>query len=165
MTRTLWLALAIALFPSVALAHTERPSYWPDPAPDTSVSPPAGGEIPKARSLKSAVTGAGPGEVRVVCQSTSLKAAIKSIRQIRRKGFKLRPSQPKERLSKKKARRLIKWNRKFAKRCEFNNIQQAVNASGNNDRIVIMPGTYTEPESRSAPVNDVRCNPSLLQID
>ena len=36
---------------SQASAHIERASYWPDPAPDTSVSPPAGGKVPKARSL------------------------------------------------------------------------------------------------------------------
>src|SRR3954453_6370214 len=46
-------ALAVAA-PS-ALAHVERPSYWPNPAPDTSVSPPAGGAPPKVRSLASAL--------------------------------------------------------------------------------------------------------------
>ena len=61
-----WAAVVLAL-PGAALAHLERPSYWPDPAPDTSVSPPAGGEVPTARSLDSAVTGEGPGDVRVVC--------------------------------------------------------------------------------------------------
>ena len=60
---TLMLGLAT---PGAALAHLERPSYWPDPAADTSVSPPAGGGVPDARSLESAVTGEGPGEVRVV---------------------------------------------------------------------------------------------------
>ena len=38
-----------------ALAHVERTSYWPDPRPDTSVNPPAGGTVPKARSLASAL--------------------------------------------------------------------------------------------------------------
>ena len=28
-----------------------------------------------------------------------------------------------------------------------------------------MPGRYTEPESREAPENDPKCNPSLLQED
>ena len=39
------LAAMVAMLglPSLASAHLERPSYWPDPAPDTSVSPPAGG--------------------------------------------------------------------------------------------------------------------------
>ena len=54
--------------PGVATAHLERPSYWPDPSPDTSVNPPAGGAVPTARTLESAVTGEGPGQVRVVCK-------------------------------------------------------------------------------------------------
>ena len=58
-------AVMLAL-PALALAHLERPSYWPDPAPDTSVTPPAGGMVPEARSLKSAPSGAGPGDVLVV---------------------------------------------------------------------------------------------------
>jgi len=36
-------ALAALALPGLALAHLERPSYWPDPRPDTSVKPPAGG--------------------------------------------------------------------------------------------------------------------------
>ena len=32
-----------------------------------------------------------------------------------------------------------------------------MNKSGNNDRVVIMPGLYTEPKSREAPTNDPRC--------
>ncbi len=55
-------------WPAVAFAHLERPSYWPDPAPDTSVCPAAGGKVPELRSLESAVTGKGAGKVRVVCQ-------------------------------------------------------------------------------------------------
>src|ERR1044072_3189916 len=53
--------VAFAL-PAVAFAHLERPSYWPDPRADKSVQPAAGGKVPKARSLGSAVTGKGPGE-------------------------------------------------------------------------------------------------------
>src|SRR5687767_8640991 len=165
MTRTLWLALAIALFPSVALAHLERPSYWPDPAPDTSVTPPAGGEVPKARSLATAVTGAGPGKVRVVCQRNSLTLAKRSIAIARSEGYRLRPSQPERRLSRKQAARLLKINRSLKRKCRFGSIQDAVDISRNNDRIVIMPGRYIEPESRAAKVNDPRCNPSLLQDD
>ncbi len=42
-------------------------------------------------------------------------------------------------------------------------MQTAVNHSGNNDRVVIMPGRYTEPLSRQAPTDDPRCAPSLYQ--
>ena len=156
-------ALVAALATTTASAHLERPSYWPDPTADTSVSPPAGGAVPKARSLKSAVTGKGPGEVRVVCKRSSLDLALASIREARREGFRLRPSQPETFYSKKKARKMRRINRALAEDCEYRSIQTAVNDSGNNDRIVIMPGRYTEPKSRRAPMNDPRCNPSMLQ--
>ena len=62
--RVAWLLpLGLLAMPALALAHPERPSYWPDPAPDAAVSPAAGGKVPQARSLASAVTGAGPGDV------------------------------------------------------------------------------------------------------
>ena len=51
--------LVLLAVPALSLAHPERPSYWPNPGPDTAVSPPAGGKVPTARSLASAVTGAG----------------------------------------------------------------------------------------------------------
>jgi hypothetical protein len=158
-------ALCVAL-PGIAMAHLERPSYWPDPAPDTSVTPPAGGKVPLPRSLGSAVTGKGPGDVRVVCQGKrSLRLALRSIRDARKNGYQIRPSQPKVFYTKKQARRMVAINRKLFQKCGYDSIQQAVFDSGNNDRIVIMPGRYTEPRSRRQPQNDKRCNPSLLQTD
>jgi hypothetical protein len=155
--------------PATSAAHLERPSYWPDPRPDASVSPPAGGKVPKARSLSSAVTGRGPGEVRVVCQgrngAKSLRRALRSIRRARTVGFRLRPSQPRRMISAKRARALRRINRALARKCRFHSVQRAINASGNNDRVVIMPGRYVEPRSRRSPVNNPRCNPSLLQDD
>ncbi|MEJ7892894.1 MAG: right-handed parallel beta-helix repeat-containing protein [Solirubrobacteraceae bacterium] len=165
MKRVLLVAALFVLLPATALAHLERPSYWPDPASDKSVTPPAGGAVPTARSFGSAVTGAGPGEVRVVCQKNSLSKALRSIKSARKKGFRIRPSQPKIRYSKARAARMAKANRTLRKECRYRNIQPAIDASGNNDRVVIMPGRYTEPRSRKAPVNDPRCNPSLLQQD
>ncbi len=155
--------------PSVAGAHLERPSYWPDPRADRSVSPPAGGKVPKARSLFSAVTGRGPGEVRVVCQGRSggksLRRALVSIRSARKSGFRLRPSQPKRRISAKRARGLRRINRALARKCRYHSVQKALTASGNNDRVVVMPGRYVERRSRRSPVNNPRCNPSMLQED
>jgi hypothetical protein len=161
----MWFTLAFALVPAVAVAHLERPSYWPDPAPDTSVQPPAGGKVPKARSFASAITGNGPGEVRVVCRRNSLEKALRSIRSARKSGYRIRPSQPLIRLSTKKAKRLAQQNRKLRKECRYREIQPAINASGNNDRVVIMPGLYREPTSRKQPTNDPKCNPSMLQKD
>ena len=160
------MALAV---PGAALAHLERPSYWPDPAPDTSVNPPAGGGVPEARTLRSAVTGEGPGEVRVVCQGFNGRASWalvkQSIEDARTKGYRLRPSQPEIRYSKKKAARMLRINRALRAKCAYTSVQAAVDASGNNDRIVIMPGLYREPRSRMKPENDPLCNPSLLQRD
>ena len=157
------------LGPASAYAHLERPSYWPDPSPDDSVSPPAGGEVPKARSLKSAASGRGPGDVIVVCQGKDgarSKALLrKSVRQARTQGYRLRPSQRKKKLSKGQARRLLAINDRLASSCDHRSVQAAVDEAGNNDRIAIMPGRYTEPASRTAPENDPKCNPSLLQRD
>ncbi|HET8822805.1 MAG TPA: hypothetical protein VFM57_14770 [Thermoleophilaceae bacterium] len=163
------LAAVMLALPAFALAHLERPSYWPDPGPDNSVSPPAGGKVPQARSLKSAASGAGPGDVLVVCKGTggarSMALLRRAARQARTKGYRLRPSQRKVKLSKRQARRLVRINTVLAEECEYRSVQAAVLDAGNNDRIAIMPGRYTEPKSRRAPENDSRCNPSLLQRD
>src|SRR5215208_7127697 len=163
--RTL-LAAAIACMllalPSLASAHLERPSYWPDPAPDASLSPPAGGEVPKARSLASALKKAKPGQTHVVCKGTagkrSLKLLARSVERARTNGFRLRPSEPKRELTRKKANKLVRLNRKLARQCEFHSVQKAVFEAGNNDRVVIMPGRYKEKHSRKQPVNDPKCN-------
>ena len=156
--RRLTVAAAFALLICVpASAHVERPAYWPDPAPDTSISPPTGGKVPKARSLKSALKKAAPGDTRVVCQPNSMRLLKKSVRRARRNGYDIRPSDHRT-LSRKKARRLIKLNRRFKAMCEFDEIQPAVNASGNNDRVVVMPGLYLEPTARAQPTHDPACD-------
>jgi hypothetical protein len=153
--------IGVLVLPTVALAHLERPSYWPDPAPDRSIKPAAGGKVPEVRSLRSAVSGRGAGDVRVVCQGKdgrkSLNLLSKSIDKALRHGYKLRPSQPRIWLDKREASQLRRQNEKLADQCEYDEIQPAVTDSGNNDRVVIMPGTYTEPTSRAQPLNDPRC--------
>ena len=168
-------ALTIVLaVPATVSAHLERPSYWPDPRPDTTVAPAAGGQVPVLRSLASAVstkaaTRAPAPTTRVVCQGkrgrVSMSLLRRSIKSAQKSGYLIRPSQPLIKYTKAKGKRLLKLNEKLRGKCRFTSIQKAVNASGNNDRIVIMPGTYTEPDSRKAPNNDPRCNPSLLQRD
>jgi hypothetical protein len=65
---TLIFAIAIAavavLLPALAIAHIERASYWPDPAPDTHVKPAAGGKVPAVRKLFSALNKKQPGTTR-----------------------------------------------------------------------------------------------------
>lgn len=152
---------ALLALPAVALAHLERPSYWPDPAPDKSVQPAAGGKVPKARSLASAVTGEGPGEVRVVCKgddgSRSLALMRQSIDKATHKGYRIRPSQPRKVVSDKKAAKLLRINKALARNCGYDEIQPAVDDSGNNDRVVVMPGRYPEPSSRRELKNDPAC--------
>jgi hypothetical protein len=84
--------LVMAVVTATAFGHVERSSYWPDPAPDRSVKPAAGGKVPKARSLASALRAKPPGRTRVVCQRASLRKATRSIRSARIKGTVLRPT-------------------------------------------------------------------------
>ena len=157
--RTLLLAASLLalLVPAIAVAHIERASYWPKPAPDRSVHPPAGGKVPKARSLASALDQGPPGQTRVVCKPSSLKLLGKSIRRARGHGYEIRPADHR-RLSAKRARALMRINRRLQRLCRYREIQPAITASGNNDRVVVMPGLYTEPTSRSKPTDDPRCD-------
>src|SRR3954454_3009792 len=150
--------LLSVLAAGAAQAHIERTAYWPDPRPDTSVSPPAGGKVPKARSLKSALSRRGPGQTRVVCQSDSIKRLRASLAAARRDGYVLRPSQPRLHVSRKAAKSLLALNRKLVKRCSFHDVQPAVVASHNNDRVVIMPGVYTEEASRRVAALPPECD-------
>ena len=156
------IAVVAALIAMLATAatvsgHVERASYWPDPAPERSVTPPAGGKVPKVRSLASALNESLRGETRVVCKKNSLRRLARSIRRARRHGYKLRPTDTR-RLTAKRARGLMSVNRRLSRRCEYRQIQPAVTASGNNDRVVVMPGVYTEPRSRRAKTDDPRCD-------
>ena len=151
--------VALAVFacaPVTAVAHVERPAYWPDPAPDRSVKPAAGGKVPKARSLASALNAKPPGNTRVVCKKGSLTALKKSVARARKKGYAIRPSD-RRKLSRKQANRLIAVNTKLFKRCRYREIQPAVMASRNNDRVVVMPGLYLEPTARKKPTHDPKC--------
>jgi hypothetical protein len=148
--------LALALTTAPALAHVERASYWPDPAPDCSITPCTGGAVPKARSLASALNAKLPGSTRVVCRPDSMKLLSASINNARRHGYDLRPTDHRT-FGANAARRLRAINARLFKRCRFHDIQPAITASHNNDRVVVMPGLYTEPGSRAAPTNDPAC--------
>jgi hypothetical protein len=177
--KTALIAVAVAtvavVVPALALAHVERASYWPNPAPDGSVHPAAGGSVPAVRKLFSALDKKKPGTTRVVCEkplpkkkakhasakklgkNPSMKALNKDLKHARKKGYQLRPSQPAKKISKKQAKKIRKFNTRLLRRCRFNSIQDAVTASHNNDRVEIMPGLYTEPKSRRAPTDDPKC--------
>ena len=183
------LVAAAVLVPTLASAHIERASYWPNPGADTAGGQPTGGAVPAARSLFTALNLKQPGSTRVVCQgrvpkypkkkikkakkrldgkaqkkkvkklkkryrkkvnkNDSIKALDAAVARARARGVEIRPSQPRESFSKAQAKRYKKFNRKLLRRCQFKEIQPAVTASGNNDRVVVMPGIYTEPTSRA----------------
>jgi hypothetical protein len=166
------LALACALIgalvaASVASAHIERASYWPLPAPDCSIKhkPCAGGVVPTVRSLKSALHNSRRSTARVVCQPDSLERLQRSIKEAETSGYVLRPTQPRQMISKREGKALLSLNRRLFAKCAYNSIQAAVTASGNNDRVVIMPGLYTEPQSRAAPTNDPACAQYKIKND
>src|SRR3954453_11888152 len=176
---TLVIAFAIAaiavLLPAIAFAHVERASYWPEPGPDTSVTPAAGGAVPSVRKVFSALNKKKPGTTRGVCaqmpskrlqkqgdkkqvsKNKSIKALNKDVKHARKKGYKLRASQPAIKIKKKQAKKLQSFNIKLLRQCRYTSIQDAVTAAHNNDRVEIMPGLYTEPKSRAKPTNDPAC--------
>jgi hypothetical protein len=151
--------------PAYALAHIERPAYWPDPRRDHHVHPAAGGRVPEARSLGSAFDASRPGHTLVVCKSNSLPRARHAIAVARLRGYKLRPTTERRRLSAHRAHRLLSLNERFLRRCAYHSIQRAVFDARNNDFVVVMPGTYSEPRSRRQPTNDPSCRKYLTDTD
>jgi hypothetical protein len=153
----------LALAPP-ASAHVERPSYWPDPKPDCSVSPCAGGKVPDVRTLASALDASQPGDTRVVCQADSLQRLQSSITAALQHGYDVRPTEH-HTLSQSQATQLLAINQQLFAMCTYHQIQAAVTDSGNNDRVVVMPGLYTEPTSRAQPTHDPACAQYAIPSD
>ena len=126
-------AAALLLLPALAQAHVERASYWPDPAPDRSVTPAAGGKVPKIRSLYSALNKSKVGDTRVVCKPNSIAVLKASIgKAYERGGYRNRPLEKRHKLTKPAAAKLLAFNRRLAAHCEYSSIQDAVTDSHNN---------------------------------
>src|SRR6476660_2019627 len=89
---SLFVLLGLLAVPMTASAHVERPSYWPDPKADCQVKPCAGGKVPKARSLASALDDKARGTTRVVCHADSMARLQKSIAKARKHGYLERPT-------------------------------------------------------------------------
>jgi len=160
----LLLGLMSALAASPASAHVERPSYWPNPKPDCKVAPCAGGAVPTIRTLASALDRSKPGNTRVVCKPDSLKLVKASIARARKRGYFIRPTDHRS-LSAASAKALFATNAKLFAKCTYREIQPAVTASRNNDRVVVMPGLYREPTSRSKPTHDAACARYRMKAD
>jgi parallel beta helix pectate lyase-like protein len=73
-------------------------------------------------------------------------------------GYELRPSEPPLTVNRQEADELRDFNARLLAECRYDSIQAAVNDSGNNDRVVVMPGVYPEPESRAALTDDPACD-------
>jgi hypothetical protein len=157
--------VALLALPALALAHIERPAYWPDPRPDHHVTPAAGGKVPKARSLPSAFNASEPGRTRVVCKKDSMARVRRSLHLVTTRGYALRPTMKRHHMSAERAHRLASLNKRFAKRCSYHSIQKAVFDAHNNDFIVVMPGVYSEPHSRKQPTQDPKCQKYLTDTD
>ncbi len=155
---------AVLAVPQIAEAHVERPAYWPDPNPDCAVTPCAGGEIPTARSLASALDDSQPGETRVVCKPDSLSLLEASITKALADGYDVRPTDHRS-FGAAAAVSLRTLNQQLFARCAYSEIQPAVTDSGNNDRVVVMPGLYTEPTAAAKPTYDVACDPYKTHSD
>ncbi len=88
----------------------------------------------------------------------SIQKLQSSLADAQANGWELRPSEPRIPVSAAEAAALLDYNLELLKGCGYNSIQAAVTDSGNNDRVVVMPGIYTEPDSRAAPTNDPKCD-------
>ena len=158
-------ALSLLAVPALASAHIERSSYWPDPAPDTAVSPAAGGQVPAYRPLLTALQSTPPGKTLVVCRSNSMTRLQASVADAQANGYRLRPMGQLLTLTATQAQNLLDFNQQLMDECDYQHIQPAVNAAGNNDRIVIMPGTYLEPASRAVPDLPAECEALRIESD
>jgi hypothetical protein len=76
-----------------AFAHVKRTTYSPNPAPETSATPAAGGTVPKVRSLASALKKP-VGQTRVMCKKVSMKRVRRrgDLPSARRLGVSLSPT-------------------------------------------------------------------------
>ena len=114
----------------------------------------------KIRRLRQRVAGARRKYNGAVKRNPSIKAVQRSLDRTRRAGgYKIRPSQPRIPMTRRQRLRLLSLNKRLLKRCKTNSVQTAVTQSKNNDRVVIMPGRYTEPKSRDAADQRPACNP------
>ena len=81
-----------------------------------------------------------------------------SIEDARDNGFVIRPSEGPQNFSGADATSLREFNVELLAECEYDEIQDAVDDAGNNDRVVVMPGIYEEPDQRAKPTLDPACD-------
>ena len=127
--RTLVVPLTLLLIAAPALAHKERPID----------SPPRNGSVPDLNRTNP--------KTAVVCKAASrpTRAEHKDIQERLRtsSGPALARAQAEE----------AAWHRnsRLFKKCRYEHIQEAVDASGDDTDILVLPGVYREEPSRAAP--------------
>jgi hypothetical protein len=109
------------------------------------------------RSLKRKLRAGRRSYKKALVKNASYRALKSAVRNDSTRGYKLRPSEATRHIGKSEGRKLLRFNQKLLQACRYNEIQPAVTASHNNDRVVIMPGLYTEPTSRAQPTHDPKC--------
>jgi hypothetical protein len=102
---------------------------------------------------------------RAQLKNPSIRNLRASIKAARSNGWEVRPTEPRKSLSGRQARRLLRFNLRLLTRCRYKSIQMAVFRSRNNDRVVVMPGLYTEGRSRKKPTNDPKCDQYEVRND
>ena len=144
LTALITVCVAMVL-PAVAFAHLERPSYWPDPAPDTSVSPPAGGKVPEAALARIGRQRLWAGQgARGLPGPRRLEVAQRPDPVDRQRAQARLPAaaEPAQAQAQPLGGDPAVLGRTTCSpgSCAYNEIQPAVNDSRNNDRVVVMPG-------------------------
>ena len=83
----------------------------------------------------------------------SIAALDQGIAAAQASGYEIRPSEPRIVPTDAETAELRDTNARLLANCAYNEIQPALTDSGNNDRVVVMPGVYTEPTSRAVPTD------------
>jgi hypothetical protein len=71
-------------------------------------------------------------------------------------GYDVRPTDHRT-FTSTEAQNLKAINQQLFAKCHYSEIQSAITDSHNNDRVVVMPGVYTEPTASSKPTPDPSC--------
>ena len=156
---TALLALALALTSAPALAHVERAVVLARPGArllGQAVRRRRGAEGALARVGARTASAAGRHARRLPARLAEAAQARRS-RSARKHGYDIRPTDHRTLQRKQAQDAAARSTSKLFKRCRFHEIQPAVTASRNNDRVVVMPGLYTEPTARAQPTHDPAC--------
>ena len=147
----LGVAVLALVLPEMAMAHLERPSYWPDPRLTSRSCPPAGGAVPEGALAHVRGHRQGPGRgARGVPgagrDSLQPRAAVDPQGTRSRASSCARASR-RSSYSASRRGRLERINRALKREVPVQRRSRRRSTTrGNNDRVVIMPGRYTRAE-------------------